>query len=129
MSVVWPTFTLKSTLNPSHLSCDSRVVQAYVEDPLVFKTMTARWGTEFLDTQSRVASRAGEIDLPVLLVHGEADQICLVDGVRRFYEEISSTDKTLIVYPGGFHESHNEPGHNREIADTASWIESPLPEQ
>lgn len=128
MSRVWPTFTLKSRLNPSHLSCDSRVVQAYVDDPLVFKTMTARWGTEFLDTQSRVVARAGEIDIPLLLVHGEADQICLVDGVRRFYEDVASSDKDLIIYPGRYHETHNEPGHIREIEDIASWIEAHLPE-
>lgn len=114
-------------LNPSHLSCDSRVVQTYVDDPLVFKTMTARWGTEFLDTQSRVVARAGEIDIPILLVHGEADQICLVDGVRRFFADIASPDKDLIIYPGGYHETHNEPGHIREIEDIASWIEAHLP--
>ncbi len=127
MSRVWPNFTLKSTLNPSHLSRDSHIVQAYVDDPLVFKTMTARWGTEFLDTQSRVVARAGEIDIPILLVHGEADQICLVDGVRRFYADIASADKDLITYPGGYHETHNEPGHIREIEDIASWIEAHLP--
>lgn len=126
MSLVWPTLTLKSTLNPAQLSHDEHVVQAYVEDPLVFKTLTARWGTEFLEAQSRVAARAQAISLPILLVHGEADQICLVDGVRRFYAQISSPDKSLIIYPGGYHESHNEPGYLQEVEDIASWIEAHL---
>jgi alpha-beta hydrolase superfamily lysophospholipase len=123
ISGFWPTFSMKSPLNASQLSCDQAVVDNYLTDPLVFHTMSVRWGTEYLDTQSWVREHAAELDLPILLLHGDADEICLVDGSRWLFEQITHTDKTLKIYPGGFHESHNEPGHDLEIEDIVKWLD------
>ena len=127
LSIIWPSFVIKSPLEPAQLSRDPRVVQAYQTDPRVFHTMTARWGTEYLDTQAWVRAHASNLNLPILMVHGDADQICLPEGSRWFFDQMTQPDKTLKVYPGWFHESHNEQGHAQEIDDIASWIEARIP--
>ncbi|MGW8143778.1 MAG: alpha/beta hydrolase [Anaerolineales bacterium] len=126
LSRVWPTFSMASPLQPSQLSCDARVVQAYVEDPVVFKTMTVRWGTEYLDTQERVKEHAAEIKLPILIIHGGEDLICTPEGSEQLYATISSEDKTIKIYPSYFHEIHNEPGHTVVVEDIRDWMETHL---
>jgi len=128
LSRVWPTFSLDSPISPSQLSCDARVVQKYQEDPEVFKILTARWGTEYLKTQDEVREQASKIDVPILIMHGGEDSLCDPEGSQYLYEQVSSADKTLKIYPSYFHEIHNEPGHITVIQDMHEWISARLPE-
>lgn len=126
LSRLWPTFSMASPINPSQLSCDARVVQAYQEDPSVFKTLTVRWGTEYLDTQDWVKEHAAEINIPILILHGGEDLLCAPQGSEQLYATISSEDKTLKIYPSYFHEVHNEPGYMTVVEDMLNWMESHL---
>ena len=128
LSRVWPTFSLDSPINPAQLSCDARVVQKYQDDPAVFKILTARWGTEYLKTQDEVRAQASKIDVPILIIHGGEDSLCDPQGSQYLYEQVSSTDKTLKIYPSYFHEIHNEPGHITVIQDMNEWMSARLPE-
>ncbi|MBK5109471.1 MAG: lysophospholipase [Anaerolineales bacterium] len=127
LSRVWPTFSLDSPINPSQLSCDARVVQKYQDDPAVFKILTARWGTEYLKTQDEVREQAYKIDVPILIMHGGEDSLCDPEGSQYLYEQVSSADKTLKIYPSYFHEIHNEPGHITVIQDMNEWMSARLP--
>jgi alpha-beta hydrolase superfamily lysophospholipase len=123
LSRIWPTFSLSTPIKPSQLSCDARVVQAYQDDPTVFKVLTARWGTEYLDTQNWVKTHASGINLPILIIHGGKDMLCDPEGSQYLYDQVSSADKTIIIYPSYFHEIHNEPGHPNVIQDINTWME------
>ena len=129
LSRIWPTFSMTSPVQPSQLSCDARVVQAYEEDPSVFKVMTVRWGTEYLATQDWVKDHASEIKLPILILHGGEDMLCAPEGSEFLFEAISSEDKTLKIYPSYFHEVHNEPGYVTVIEDINNWMESHLSDE
>lgn len=128
LSRVWPTFSLDSPINPAQLSCDARVVKKYQDDPTVFKILTARWGTEYLKTQNMVRENAAAIDLPILILHGGEDTLCDPKGSQYLYDQVSSADKTLKIYPSYFHEIHNEPGHITVIQEMNEWISQRLPE-
>jgi alpha-beta hydrolase superfamily lysophospholipase len=128
LSRVWPTFSLDSPINPAQLSCDARVVKKYQDDPAVFKILTARWGTEYLKTQNMVRENAAAIDLPILILHGGEDSLCNPKGSQYLYDQVSSADKTLKIYPSYFHEIHNEPGHITVIQEMNEWISQRLPE-
>jgi alpha-beta hydrolase superfamily lysophospholipase len=123
LSRFWPTFSLSSPINPAQLSCDARVVQAYQEDPMVFKVLNVRWGMEYLNTQNWVKANAAGIELPILIIHGGKDLLCDPEGSEYLYDQIGSVDKTLKIYPSYFHEIHNEPGHDRVIEDINTWID------
>jgi len=43
------------------------------------------------------------------------------------HDLVSSTDKTLKVYEGLYHEVYNEPEHGQVLRDVESWLETRLP--
>lgn len=126
LSGIWPRFSLDPGLDPTAISRDPQAVEAYLTDPLCTHKVTVRWGTESLEAVARVKERAAEIDLPILLIHGEDDRLNLAEGSRFLYEQIAHPDKTLQVYPGGYHDLHNDLDHEKVLADVKSWLDQHL---
>jgi alpha-beta hydrolase superfamily lysophospholipase len=120
---LFPGFTLGSGLDPNGLSRDPEVVEAYLEDPLVFRQMTASLAAELLDAVSRTAVRAGEVAVPLLMLHGDDDPICPADGSRAFFEGVTVAGSDLRIYPKLRHEIFNEPEHERVYLDILDWLE------
>ena len=54
------------------------------------------------------------------------DTIVDVDASKTYFEKVSSTDKTLKVYEGYYHEVFNDIGREKAYTDLISWIESRL---
>lgn len=46
---------------------------------------------------------AEQIECPLLIIHGQADPIFNVNGMKRLYDEARSKDKTFIAYPNAWH--------------------------
>jgi alpha-beta hydrolase superfamily lysophospholipase len=122
LSRVWPACPLEMGLDTSALSRNPEVVRAYEEDPLVHGKASARFGAESLGKVEWVKAHPEKITLPVLLVHGEADRLGLVDGTRSLFEQVTATDKELLVYPGSYHEVHNDLDHQQLAADLEDWL-------
>jgi alpha-beta hydrolase superfamily lysophospholipase len=115
-------------LDASGVSRDPAVVAAYLADPLVYTgKMSARLAAEMFDTMASVRARAGEITLPVLLLHGEADSLTAPEGSRFLNDHVCSTDKELRLYPSLYHEIFNEPERDSVIGDVTNWIGKHLP--
>lgn len=117
-----PTLLTKSPIEARALSHDPAVVEAYIADPLVFKTFNAHWFFQVREAQEEVLKRAGEIRLPVLMLIGSADPIAQPKRGRQVFERLGSPDKTLKVYDGFFHEVLNEVGKERVIQDLVEWL-------
>ncbi|HAW07817.1 MAG TPA: alpha/beta hydrolase [Bacteroidetes bacterium] len=110
-------------LEADGISRDENVVKAYVNDPLVCTgKITARLAGELLGATQRIMAEAEKITLPILILHGGADKLVESDASRWFHDRIRSTDKTLKVYPGLFHEVFNEPEHGAVLRDVEGWI-------
>ncbi len=114
-------------LDPTGVSRDPAVVRAYIEDPLVHTgKISARLGAELLQAMRRVTARANLIRLPVLILQGGADRLVAPDGARMLHELAGSSDKTLKIYPGLYHEVYNEPERGQVLRDVESWLASRL---
>lgn len=114
-------------LDASGVSRDPEVVAAYNADPLVnHGKITAALGVALFDAMAEVMSRAAEIKLPLLVMHGDADTMAAPKGSEQFAAAVSSSDKTLTLLPGLYHEIFNEPEGANIIAAYAEWIESRL---
>lgn len=114
-------------LDASGVSRDPQVVAAYNADPLVnHGKITAALGVALFDAMAEVMSRAAEIKLPLLVMHGDADAMAAPKGSEQFAAAVSSSDKTLTLLPGLYHEIFNEPEGANIIAAYAEWIESRL---
>jgi alpha-beta hydrolase superfamily lysophospholipase len=114
-------------LDASTISRDPEVVAAYDADPLVYRgKITARLGAELIKTMQVFPQQVPGLRLPVLILHGEADRLADPQGSRWLYQAAGSTDKTLQIYQGYYHEIFNEPGRERVLADAQTWLSAHL---
>jgi alpha-beta hydrolase superfamily lysophospholipase len=110
-------------LDVDGISRDPAVVAAYNSDPLVYHgKIPFGVGRAMLAVGETMPQRAPALTAPLLVVHGEADRLVPVAGSRRLVECVGSTDVTLKVYPGLFHEVFNEPEQAQVLDDVVSWI-------
>ena len=112
-------------LDAEGVSRDPAVVENYVNDPLVnHDKMTARMVAELFGAMQKAQDCAGQLKLPILLLHGEADPMAAASGSRFLHDAISSDDKTLKIYPGLYHEILNEPERDQVLADILAWTDA-----
>ncbi len=112
-------------LNPNRLSHDPDVVRGYLNDPLVYHARTpARLAVELGMTMRRVGKELGRITLPFLALQGGEENIVNPEGVQMLYDRARSTDKTIRIYEGMYHETFNEPGRVRVLEDMEHWLET-----
>jgi acylglycerol lipase len=112
-------------LEAEGVSRDPAVVQAYVNDPLVFRgKVTARLSAELVKAIRRVTAEAANIRLPILILQGSADRLVDPKGAQMLFDAVSSADKTIKIYDGLYHEVYNEPEHDQVLGDVEAWLET-----
>lgn len=109
---------------PESVSRDPTVVQAYIDDPLVFEKVPQELLALAGDVTAKYFEAIPAITVPVLLIHGQEDQLCDLSGAQMVHAQLITTDKTLIPYPGLYHEVLNEPEKARVIADVVGWLDA-----
>jgi alpha-beta hydrolase superfamily lysophospholipase len=124
MSRVWPTFTLDSELKDVPMAHDADHLNSLPELELTHTKITARLGAEALDHGLRLLERAAEFTYPVLILHGGADPVSDPAASREFHARAGSADKTVKLYPGLYHEIHNEYERGTILAEVAAWLEA-----
>jgi acylglycerol lipase len=111
-------------LDTRYLSRDPQVVQAYQDDPLVFKEKTpARMAAEGITGIQKISRRLGEITLPLLILQGSEDALISPSASKLVYDCTRSAEKTLKMYRGLYHEIFNEPEREQVFADIHAWLE------
>lgn len=77
---------------------------------------------ELVSSSDRVTPRLSSITLPVLLRYGGADPVAKPSGSTMIHDRVSSTDKTVRVYPGLFQEIRDEPERETVMDDICAWL-------
>jgi len=122
LAAVWPVFPLRLPVDATGLTRDKNEIDAYESDPLVHNTSTTRMARELLDAIEWIRTHPGDLQTPLLMLHGEADSVNLPSGSRNFISGVTVPDKQLILYPGAFHELHNDLDKGRELTDLVNWL-------
>ena len=104
------------------LSRDAEVGACYDDDPLVFKHATASFAAEALDAVARTGGAGMHVQVPLLLLHGEADRVCPPRGSRAFHGQLRGSGHRLRVYPKLRHEILNEPEQEQVFEDVLAWV-------
>lgn len=123
LSGILPRVSVKMGLSQDALSRDQNIAEQAAHDPLTHSYVTLRWGSETLSTIDWVKKHIQQLQLPILLTHGEADPIVAPDGTRTIYQQIESPNKALTIYPGSYHEPHNDLDATSVVADLVKWLE------
>jgi acylglycerol lipase len=110
-------------LDASTISRDPAVVTAYDNDPLVYRgKVPARTGAELIGTMQALPDQVSQLRLPILIMHGTDDRLGDPQGSQWLFQSVGSSDKTLKLYEGYYHEIFNEPEHERVLADVETWL-------
>ncbi len=117
-----PQRSIASGIDPSGLCRDQSVVQAYIDDPLVHRRMTFSLADELLAAVVRTAGSGAQVQVPLLMLHGEADEICPARGTRAFHAQLRGPGHRLRIYPQLRHEIFNEPEREQVYEDLAEWL-------
>jgi alpha-beta hydrolase superfamily lysophospholipase len=124
LSGILPGLQIKAGLDAEGISSQPEEVQRYKQDPLVHDWGTPRLSTEAAAAQQRCLQMAPGLKPPILMVHGDADRLMPVESSRKFFDLISHSDKQLTIYPGVYHESHNDFRREQYFADLETWIQN-----
>ena len=127
LSAVFPDLEVTG-LDVDAISRDPEVVRAYQADPLVHHgKIPARTGAEILATAEALPQRLPALRVPLLLLHGAEDRICVPAGSTLVHDTVSAPDKTLRRYEGLYHEIFNEPEQDEVLGDLVAWLTAHLP--
>jgi acylglycerol lipase len=105
------------------LSRDPAVVEAYKNDPLVYRGPAPSPRTSAMaEMRTLLPEEVRKITLPILIMAGSASP--LGDGPRSqaLYDAVGSADKTLKLYDDLMHEIFNEPEHEQVFAHMEAWL-------
>ena len=112
-------------LKNEDFSRDASVVGQMNKDPLIaHETQPTHTVAELARADDRLAHNFGLVSLPILILHGTADRATKPSGSQQFYDDALSTDKTLKLYEGHYHDLLNDVGKEAVLADIVQWMDA-----
>jgi len=107
------------------ISRDPAVIEHAHNDPLNYHgRIPARTGAELLRAGRAVRDRLDTLTHPFLVLHGTDDILAPPIWSRRLYDRAPSSDKTLKLYEGRYHEPFHDVGRAEVLADLADWVDA-----
>jgi alpha-beta hydrolase superfamily lysophospholipase len=112
-------------LDADAVSRDPEVVRAYRTDPLDrMGKVRARTGAEMMKATAALPARLRSLTLPLFVLHGGADRLVPPAASEMVPAHAASQDLTRRVYPGLYHEPHNEPEKDQVLDDVVAWLDA-----
>ncbi|CAN6650014.1 hypothetical protein TRVA0_024S00738 [Trichomonascus vanleenenianus] len=127
MAKVAPHMRQNTNVKPEYLSHDKDVVTRTKRDDRRKPIGCYEGVNDMLARGRRLTSTVfvdKMVDKPLLVCHGDDDRINGIEGTRKFYNMCKVSDKTMLEYPGYFHELHNE-NEDRQVKfvqDVVQWL-------
>ena len=114
-------------LHNKDFSRDPKVVATMDADPLIaHESQPTKTIAEMVRADERLKAEFPKIKVPVLILHGTKDNATKPSGSQFFYDTTGSTDKTLNLYEGHFHDLLNDVDKDKVLSDIEGWIEARL---
>ncbi len=118
------------SLNNADFSRDPAAVEAMNNDPLIKdESQPAETASEMLKAAARLKDNMPSFTAPVFIMHGTEDKATRPAGSQYFYDHAGSTDKTLKLYEGHYHDLLNDTDKELVMADILGWVNERLPKE
>lgn len=98
------------------------MARAFNSDPLNSHYITFGMYKEILEAGSIIRTSSYFVDIPNLLLVGEADEYCDVETTQLFQRGMPKTTSDLIKYPNLKHDLFHESGGDKVLEDVYNWI-------
>ncbi|MGA7933820.1 MAG: lysophospholipase [Kovacikia sp.] len=128
LSGVYPRFSLKLGIREEFCLKVPEICAAYFEDPLRHEYGSARLSTEFFTTVDWIHKHTADLKIPLLTLHGSADQVTLPEASRAFFQKLTFPDKEYLEYPGNYHDLFVDVEYRKVFLDFENWVERHLEE-
>ncbi len=128
MRLIAPRMTIHSRLDAAGISHDKEEVARYVSDPLNHDMITPALYVQ-IRNMGRKLMKGGEVNVPVLVVHGTADPITDPAGSKAFVEHATGEDIKLKLFDGLYHETHHEPEREEVFNYIYGWMKERMEEE
>lgn len=109
-------------IDPAALSRDPAVGEAYAADPLVYHGPLIKESLVGMFGAVEQVAGGPTLALPVLWVHGEADQLAIYDSAKVLLEKVGGDHLTAKAYAGAAHEVFNETNKDEVVDDVATFL-------
>jgi len=111
-------------LKNADFSRDPAAVDKMNADPLIaHETQPTKTVAEMVRADELLKQSFPKFTLPLLIIHGTADKATKPSGSQLFFDSAGSSDKTLKLYDGHFHDLLNDVGKEDVMADITRWID------
>ncbi len=111
LSPILPRIHFSNGIKPTTLSRNEKIVEEYVNDPLVHNKITPRLAHEMFKNVDLLFERVKNLRMPVLLLAGERDSVVPSSATQKLFKLLTSKDKELEIFPGAYHEIFCDPEH------------------
>jgi lysophospholipase len=124
---VAPRTRFKTHINPRNMTRDPQFLERRLSDPLLLRSVTARWFFAMRDALAAVHLDADRIICPVLALQGMLDRTVDPAAVGSYLDRLPTTDKTLWTYPDGVHELFQDADWSAVVDRMLAWLEPRMP--
>ncbi|MBX3054484.1 MAG: lysophospholipase [Caldilineaceae bacterium] len=121
INLLRPTYSMARPAG-GDISRDPAEATRFLEDPLHVPVSSVRWVVEILAAQKRVKAQVASTPGPLLMLQGTADNMVIPAAIPEFFGQVTTPDKTLLMYDGYFHELHNDIGKEKPLGDIVEWL-------
>lgn len=112
-------------LKNEDFSRDPAAVAALNADPYIKdETQPAATVSALVRADERLHDGFPTITIPLLILHGSEDHATVCRGSEFFHKTAGSSDKTLKIYQGHYHDLLADLGKESVIADILEWVEA-----
>jgi lysophospholipase len=124
LSNIWGSLQLDSGLNAEKLSHDPHVVENYLKDQLNHSKATPKFYLSMIDAMEelKTADVRFSSNTRVLFQVPAEDEIVNSEAALEFFKRLKHEDRTLISYPGLYHEIYNELSKENVFTDLINWL-------
>lgn len=122
MNNIFGAYSEKTQIALDHLSRDKSVGERYDADPLVHSEMSARMFTSILQAGDWALKHAADLEIPMLVMHGEGDKVTSSNASTEFAESAPADKLTFKLWKGLYHEIHNEPEQEMVLEYIVDWL-------
>lgn len=108
INALLPKVTLGNEVRNASLTRDLDIIREYEQDTYRHNRMSAGVYLGLKRELERVLSKAGDITIPTLLHMSDNDPIVSSPAAIKFFDALSSANKTLKIFEGAKHELYND---------------------
>ena len=119
LSKLFPKLRAPSPVTRKNLSTDKETVENYFNDPLVFRSLTFKFGNEINNAQKFVNENIQNLKIPTLVLHGADDKIVPI----KVSDKISQLDNVkFLKVENSKHEILNQDTRTYALSEIHQWL-------